>query len=220
MSVPTHATSSAAPPEYIAAMQPDLVLTYQRWIDDAEYDLLSSIAPTVVIGDGDTGWREHFEETAAAVGYDEAAAEILSDVDERFDQARAAVDGLPLSALAITPGPLLRAYTDDSTALTDVLTQLGAQFLPTDVPDTDGAGRITLSMERLDELAGDVLVLFQTDLIEGELDALAEVQRSPLWSSIPAVGDDSVVTLDRLGYPGALGAGQLATDLEAALQQA
>jgi ABC-type Fe3+-hydroxamate transport system substrate-binding protein len=45
----------------------------------------------------------------------------------------------------------------------------------------------------------------QNESVEGEQDALTEIQASPLWATLPAVQTDDVVVVDRLGYPGAPG---------------
>jgi ABC-type Fe3+-hydroxamate transport system substrate-binding protein len=69
----------------------------------------------------------------------------------------------------------------------------------------DENGRVHLSLERLDVLDAPMLVLLQSETVEGEQVAMDEITSNPLWSDLPAVRGDNVVVFDRLGYPGAAG---------------
>jgi ABC-type Fe3+-citrate transport system substrate-binding protein len=83
---------------------------------------------------------------------------------------------------------------------------IGCELAPG--PDTatpDANGRAWLSEEQLGLLDQPVLVLMQTDTVEGESAAITEVTSSALWQTLPAVAADGVVVIDRLGYPGARG---------------
>jgi iron complex transport system substrate-binding protein len=203
--------------EQLAALRPDLLLAYPDYIELVGYDTLAAIAPTVAIGDSDSDWRERFILTAEVLGLEEPADALIGEVEAQIDAAREVLHGVRVSALSISPGPFLRAYTDDRTVLTEIMSALGMQFVP-DGGDTDSNGRLEISLERLGELSGDLLLLLQTTVIEGEDAAVAQVEASPLWPTLPAVSSGAVVTLDRLGYPGAEGAGRFAADLVGALR--
>ena len=62
-----------------------------------------------------------------------------------------------------------------------------------------------LSTEQLTMLDAPTLVLLQSATVDGEDQAVEEIEASPLWSTLPAVRNDRVLTFDRLGYPGATG---------------
>jgi iron complex transport system substrate-binding protein len=206
--------------ERLAALRPDLLLVYPSYLalDVVSTSDLEAIAPVLVLGDEGDDWRTTFRATAAALGLSARGDEILADVDARLASAGDALNGIRLSAVSISPGPTIRAYTDGRTALTEILVELGIEFRPgPSVGGTDDNGRITLSLEQLSLLDGDALLLLQSDVVPGEADALADVQSSPLWSALPAVAAGAVVTLDRLSYPGAEGAARFADDLAAAL---
>lgn len=70
-----------------------------------------------------------------------------------------------------------------------------------------------LSMEQLDLLAEPRMILLQSDMVDGGADALTTLQSDPLWQRLPAVDAGKVTTLDRLGYPGAVGQIALLADL-------
>lgn len=67
------------------------------------------------------------------------------------------------------------------------------------------AGRVPLSRERIDLLSAPTLLLLQTSGVEGEDAAVARLESAALYDQLPAVQNDRVVVLDRLGYPGVTG---------------
>lgn len=102
-----------------------------------------------------------------------------------------------------------------------LLNELGVTMLPTgsarDELDVRN-GRAFISDERWDLISGEPLILLQAPSVEGEMEAVAEVNENPLWAQLPAVQAGNVVTLDRLGYPGFRGQRALLQDLVAALE--
>jgi iron complex transport system substrate-binding protein len=198
-------------------LQPDLIVAYPSYIDLVGYDLLDAIAPTVAIGTVDSDWRERLELTAATFGRESAGADLADDVEAQLDAARTVLDGRQMSVASISPGPFIRAFTDNRTALTRVMSDLGVVFVP-DGGDTDDNGRIEISLERLGELDAPILVLLQASFIDGVDDALASVEASPLWPTLPAVQADAVIELDQLAYFGAEGVGAFASDLAGAVE--
>ena len=69
----------------------------------------------------------------------------------------------------------------------------------------DANGRVYLCAEQLGVLDAPTLVLPQSETVEGEQEALDQIEANPLWATLPAVRDDHVIVFDRLGYPGAAG---------------
>jgi len=203
--------------ERLAALRPDLILAYPDYIELIGHDILDDVAPTVAIGDAGSDWDERFEMTAAVLGLEAVADERIEQIEAQLADARGVLGGTQVSVLSISPGPFIRAYTDDRTTLTEVIDDLGMEFVP-DGGDTDDNGRIQLSLERLGQLTGELLVLLQTEVVEGEDAAVGQVTGSPLWSTLPAVTADAVITLDRLAYPGADGVARFAADLAAAVE--
>lgn len=204
--------------EALAALRPDLIVVQQQYVDLGVVDLgtIEGIAPVAVIPGDD--WRTTLLAVGAVFGREALADEIAADVDAAFAAAAAVLDGRELSVLSILPGPLVRAYADGGIDLIDHLLALGVQLRPG--PGTDGidaTGRVVISEERFDAFSAASMLMLQSDLVDGEADARAEVEGSALWQTLPAVASGDVVVLDRLGYPGALGAAAFVTDVAAAV---
>lgn len=213
-------TSATFNIEQLAAFKPDLILAYPVYIELVGYDTLNAVAPTVAIGNDNSDWRERLQFTAEVLGVDELGASKIEQFQADHDAARDTLDGVRISAVSIFDQSFLRAYIDRGTFLVDVMVDAGVEMVPSadDIDGADAVGRVQLSLEQLGTLQGDVLLRLQRIGVEDE--AAAGVAGSPLWSTLPAVKNGSVVTLDRLGYPGAAGAAAFATDLAAAVEAA
>src|SRR5690606_14998181 len=81
-------------------------------VDEATYDKLSEIAPTVVYGESDTPWLELTEEVAGAFGAEDRAAEIAKEYEDLTAEAAgqledageiAAMTGTPEKFFVFTP---------------------------------------------------------------------------------------------------------------------
>lgn len=210
-------TSATFNIERLAAFRPDLIIAYPIYIELVGYAELAAVAPTVAIGDDDSDWRERLEVTAEVLGVEELGAERIAAFEERHAAAREVLEGRRLSVASIFDPTFIRAYTDERTFLVQVMVDAGVELVPeaASVDGVDAAGRIQLSLEQLGLLQGDILVLLQRIGLEDA--GVAEIAASPLWQTLRAVENDAVITLDRLGYPGAEGAASFATDLAEAV---
>ena len=78
--------------EEVAKLKPDLIIGIFGGVTKREYETLSRIAPTVAPPKGfvDFGapWQEQLRITGRALGRDDRAKELLSDLEGRFEQAR------------------------------------------------------------------------------------------------------------------------------------
>ena len=80
--------------------------------------------------------------------------------------------------------------------------ELGFTLTPgADDVDGEEGGRLYLSNEQIGVLDADTLVAMQSDLVLGEADALDQIADDPVWSQLPAVVADNVITVDRLDNP-------------------
>jgi len=180
--------------------------------DEVGGDLLERIAPAVAIAGDD--WRSDMELLGSAFGADAASAAALATYDRAVDEGAAALGGAEVSLATIYPGPSPAAWVDGPSNVPAVLLDLGVTLVP-DAADAGDArnGRAFLSLEQLGLLDAPRLVLSQSDLVEGESDAVDAIADSPLWPTLPSVAAGEVVTIDRLGYPGVEGRTRLATEL-------
>ncbi|MCB0116877.1 MAG: ABC transporter substrate-binding protein, partial [Caldilineaceae bacterium] len=80
--------------ETIAALQPDLIIAVSAGIDDAEYETLSQIAPTLAQPSGYVNfgapWQEQTRLIGRALGKAAQANALVDQTEARFDEVRAA----------------------------------------------------------------------------------------------------------------------------------
>jgi iron complex transport system substrate-binding protein len=192
--------------EYLASLQPDTIITAQFFVDQVGEGVLDGIGELIVVPDGLSG-ADGIVALGELVGRPEHAAAVAAELDAAVADARAAVgDGCTLSLAVVYPGPTVAAFVDGPTALPRAFQEVGCELVPgPDVAAPDANGRAFLSEEQLGLLAETPLVLMQNERVEGESAALDEIGDSAIWRTLPAVGADRVVVIDRLGYPGATG---------------
>src|SRR3954464_15627371 len=192
-SIPVVATVSEPNLEAILAADPDVILA-GTGLQQAQYDQLAAIAPTVVPEGSATGdWEAPLHGYAQALGADDELTDRLAAVTDR---ARAlADDGVPDGSVAVVrwmangpalmnaalmPGPLLEAAR--ATAMPAAV-DLGSS------PHSD-----PLSLENLDRVDADRLFLaaFGTDGAA----ALEGAKANPAFTRLKAVGSDDVSVVD------------------------
>ncbi len=81
-------------PETIAALAPDLIVAISAGLTQDQYDQFSAIAPTIVEPEGDipfgTPWQDATRIVGEALGRSAGADQLVSDLEARFEQVRAA----------------------------------------------------------------------------------------------------------------------------------
>jgi iron complex transport system substrate-binding protein len=170
--------------EAVAALDPDLIVGVYSFMDQAVYDQLSGIAPTLAQtdehADGATPWQEQALLTGRALGREDEAQQLVDDVEGRFAQAIDENPAFAASSLAV-----------DLTGVGSGHYLLGADDLRTQffsdlgftVPDTS----TDVSQERLDLLEADVLAVNGYDQADADADAL--------FSALDVVTQDRTVLL-------------------------
>lgn len=169
--------------EKIASLAPDLILGINSYIDDAAYEKLSAIAPTVAqsadVPLGATTWQDQTLITGKALGRDADAQALVERTQAAFTDAVAANPSFAGRSAAFglgsTDSGTRSLGTDDYR--TGWLTELGFT-----VPKAS----TDVSFERLDVLDADVL------LVEGfEQKALD----NKLFAALPVVEEGRLVQL-------------------------
>jgi iron complex transport system substrate-binding protein len=179
--------------EAVAALKPDLIVGVYSFMDEATYDQLSGIAPTLAqtadYADGATPWQQQTLLTGQALGKDDEAQQLVDDVEGQFAQAVSDNPSFAGKTLAVD----LTGVGSGHYALgrDDLRTQFFTDLGFT-VPDTS----TEVSQERLDLLDADVLA------VNGytEQDAAADT----LFSSLDVVAQGRTVLLG--SYAGAVSA--------------
>lgn len=79
--------------EKVAALRPDLILGVYSFMDQATYDTLTKIAPTVAqpsVDGAAATWQEQTRTTGTALGRDAQADQVIAATEQKFADARAA----------------------------------------------------------------------------------------------------------------------------------
>lgn len=152
--------------EFIAALQPDLIVGQWSGMTQDEYRLLSQIAPTLAAapgqGDYDSPWPLILDRLARATGKQAEAEAIVADLDARMAQIRAEHPDWQGQSVTLTwPAQLITYSSQDIRA--QVLAGLGLS-VPKAIDDRAGEARFftTLSDEDVTDLDADVLIWLQT----------------------------------------------------------
>jgi iron complex transport system substrate-binding protein len=176
--------------EAIAALDPDLIVGVYSYMDQAVYDQLSAIAPTLAqtdeYADGATPWQEQTLLTGEALGREDEAQELVEEVEGQFEEAISehpefAGASLAVDLTGVGSGHYLLGEDD---LRTQFFTDLGFT-----VPETS----TDVSQERLDLLEADVLAVIGYT----EEDAAADT----LLSSLDVVTSDRTVLLGSYSGP-------------------
>ncbi|MFT7835507.1 iron-siderophore ABC transporter substrate-binding protein [Saccharothrix sp. BKS2] len=156
--------------EAVAALQPDLILNTRSDNDQAKYETLAKIAPTIgapkdVIQYGTT-WEQQVELVSKALFKEDEGRKIISDLQAKFADNRK-FDGKTTVVGAYFDGKFGAYVSGD--ARTDFMRAIG--FTPRrEVEElASGSFYVDISAERLDLLAADLTVLFP---IGGDASAL------------------------------------------------
>lgn len=177
--------------EAVAALRPDLIVGVYSFMDQAVYDQLSAVAPTVAQtdahADGATPWQEQTLLTGQALGRATEAQQLVDEVEGDFAAATAANPGFDGRGIAVDltgvgSGHYLLGRDDLRTQL---FSDLGFA-----VPETS----TDVSQERLDLLDTDVLAVIgyteqdaAADTLLGALDVVSAGRTVLLGSYSSAV---------------------------------
>lgn len=216
------------PFERIAELDPDLILATDRPSLEDEYDLLSPIAPTLSYANGynKDEWQLTTARIGAAFGQSETAAQLIADVEAAVEAARDAnpsFAGKTFTFGPVTGDGVVNTINSTTDASAIFFAALGLELAPQvlDLPQASFPGRAEISLEQLELLDADVMLLtFNTD------EAREALEANPLFQQIPAVQRGAYVPLDlsvaiSMGFPSALsipyGLEQVVPELQAVL---
>lgn len=184
-------TSEEPDLEALALAEPDLIII-ENFSEDL-YPELSEIAPTVVVErPSNADWQQAFAQTVEFAGREEEAAPVRASYE-------AALAEVPPEAANVEVA-CMRADDDGSFRLDGWGAFCGSVAAEAGYPVTAAPGDLTpgpggfveMSGERLPAITGDLIVA-QTDA--ADVDTITGFTQNPLWSTLPAVQSDSVITL-------------------------
>ena len=214
--VPVVGTVREANLEAIVEAAPDLILAASG-LDQAQYDALSAIAPTVVPEAAATGdWQAPLHTYAQALGSDDELTERLDAVTERAEAVAAdgGLDGTAAVVRWMETGPVLMSSALMPGAL---LAAAGADAMPAAAGLGDAPHSDPLSLENLGEVDADHL--FLAAFGQGGDTALAAAQGDPAFARLKAAQSGATTEVDGgvwTSSAGPIAAEAVVDDLEAA----
>ncbi|OLN22574.1 iron siderophore-binding protein [Domibacillus antri] len=202
--------------EAVAKLQPDLIIG-NKMRQEAIYEQLSAIAPTVFSETLKGNWKENFELYAKALNKEEEGKQVLAEYDSRIEDMKTTFgDKLSqeVSMVRFMAGDT-RIYHKDSFSGV-ILEQLGfARPAEQDKPDF---AETNATKERIPAMDGDVIFYFTYDTGDGEaLKAEEEWVNDPLFQNLKAAKAGNVHKVDDAIWNtagGVLAAHKMLDDLE------
>jgi iron complex transport system substrate-binding protein len=183
--------------EEIAALKPDLILDTRSSADEARYEQLSKIAPTIEppkgVGPYLTSWEQQLDMVGKALGKSDEAADLKADVEQAFAAAKQAHPEFAGKSVVVgtRTSEGYGAYVEGDSRV-DFMQQLGFTNAPAVQDLSDGKSfSVTISNEQLPLLDADLTVMFPIFI-----DA-STITGDPLFQAVPSVqAGHSVVLTD------------------------
>lgn len=193
--------------EWVSSHDPDLILVFNNvvWAPgdaDTIYDLLSEIAPTVVVGDDAvTYWQEAAIALASALDVDETALEALDNaavmLAEACEPIQEKVGNGTIARITISGGDVWLTgpgYEESGRFIpyVDAIPNLFCGLrLPEGMEELVGVvGPVQISDELIPEIQADYLVI---SVFGDESEATyKDLLDNPLWQAVPAVQNGEV----------------------------
>ncbi|MER8069423.1 iron-siderophore ABC transporter substrate-binding protein [Streptomyces sp. NPDC094034] len=181
--------------EKIAALQPDLILDTKSSGDQARYDTLSKIAPTVGVPKGGDqykiSWRQQTEMVATALGVPAKGESLIAETEKKFRDSAAAHP--EFKGKTITLGSRTSdgfgAYVH-GTGRTDFVERLGFTNNPAVDAKAGASFYIDVSRENLDLLDADLTVMTPIGI------PASKISDDPLYRAVPSVKAGRSVVFD------------------------
>ncbi|MEW9511891.1 ABC transporter substrate-binding protein [Streptomyces bacillaris] len=215
--------------EAIAAEEPDIILGVNTWDVDTDYAKLSPIAPVVTFADKNQAntltWQERLKTAAKALGLSEKAEEVIAANEKTVKEAAAAhpdFKGKTYTYSVVHPEQI--TYMSFADQDPGVFEQLGLVKHPRSKNYT--ADKDSVSLENLDELEADVLLMTYPFGDEGLLSA-SELESNKLFRSLDVVKNKHFAVVpsentlaSAIAYPDALSAPWVVENLTPILAKA
>ncbi|WP_018922184.1 ABC transporter substrate-binding protein [Salsuginibacillus kocurii] len=190
--------------ETALALEPDVVLAHESNVHNVEegLDTLGEEAEVVVVNDADSlnGAYEAMEMIGEAAGAQEAAEDLITEVEEGLNEVAAQAEEVPEEERVsvwyeVDPGPEIFT-TGSGTFAHEMIELINAENAA-----ADEEGWISLTEEEAVTLNPDVIITTYGDHIDNPE---AEVSERTAWDEVEAVANDRIydVDADKLNRPG------------------
>jgi iron complex transport system substrate-binding protein len=181
--------------EAIAALKPDLIIG-NKMRQEAIYEQLSAIAPTVFAEDLRGNWKTNFELYAKAVNKEAEGKEVLAAYDKRIEDLKAKLGdkvNTEISMVRFMAGDV-RIYHKDSFSGV-ILEQIG--LARPESQDKDDFAEKGVTQERIPAMDGDVLFYFTYEEGDGKATEIEkEWIENPLFKNLEVAKNGQVYKVD------------------------
>ncbi|MFL9626029.1 ABC transporter substrate-binding protein [Aeromonas jandaei] len=171
--------------ESLIALEPDLILTGQTRPE--LLTLLGEIAPTVVTGKWGEPWQDMFRRTAHTLNRDKEGEAFLQRYEERLAEARSKLadhQGESISIVRWNPkGP---SFMYQGTFASSVVESMGL-VRPSKQQGTGAPHSPPLSLESLNLLDADWLVIGTLSATGDAVDAMRQAEQTPAFQQLPVI---------------------------------
>ncbi|MGW4791704.1 ABC transporter substrate-binding protein [Nonomuraea sp. MG754425] len=199
--------------EAVMALKPDLILG-SKFRQEAFYDKLSKIAPTVFTERVGVTWKENFLLDAEALGKKDQAQQLMTGYETRAKEVGAKFSKLEVGIVRFMPTEI-RLYGPESFSGIVVGDAGIPRPQPQQLADQDDKRFGKISQENIAK--GDADAIFYSAYGEAAAKSQAEVTGGPLWKNLGAVKSGHAFNVDdeiwMLGI-GVTAAGKILDDLD------
>ncbi len=181
--------------EKIAALKPDLILDVKSSGDQARYDTLAKIAPTVGVPEGGDQWitspEDQITMISTALGLKDQGEKLISDTEAEF--AKYAEENPEFAGKTITVGSKTSegygGYVTGDTRV-DFATALGFENNPAIQEQAGETFFVSVSGENLKQLDADLVTMLPIGI------EATDISEDPLYQAVPAVKAGHSVVID------------------------
>ncbi|MFL0583828.1 ABC transporter substrate-binding protein [Solibacillus silvestris] len=186
--------------EAIAKLKPDLIIG-NKIRQEADYENLSKIAPTVFAETLTGQWKDNFSLYAEAVNAVDKGEEVLANYDAKIQETKESlgdVTNQSVSVVRFLSGTSRIYYTDSFSGV--ILKELGFNRVgeQADLFTKDNQMAVEVGKELIPQMDGDLLFYF-TYLPTGDDSASAteaEWTADPLWQNLNAVKNGKAISVN------------------------
>lgn len=209
-------TESEVNVEAIAALQPDLIIG-TKLRQEAIYEQLNKIAPTVMSETLKGDWKENFALYAEALGKTAEGEKVMAEYDARVEQMSTDLGenlNKEISMVRFLAGDTRIYHKDSFSGI--ILDQLG--FARPEGQDVDDFAEKGVTKERVSAMEGDVLFYFTYETGDGEGAKMEEEWlNDPLFQNLEVAKAGNVVEVSDTIWNtagGVLAANKMLDDIE------
>lgn len=184
--------------EQIAALNPDLILASGFAVDQAKYDQLSKLAPTISdIGSAQVDpWGDQVSTLGRVLNKEAEADKVIADVNGQIDAVAKKYPGLQGKTFLtcfLAGATQLMVLADPKDGSSEMFIKLGMSVPPKLAEESSKGGRLALSPERFGDLTSDLLVATGQE---------EPYKKLPAYATLPSVEKGSIIFLDIVDISG------------------